>query len=330
MNKPRVFLSHSKKDSEFIEKIDADLRKCQIETWLDTVEIRHGKSWQDSIFQYGLPSCDAIIVYFTEQSIQSSVVKKEMDAGLLQNLQDNSVAFLPYVSDQSLRVELRSDIQALQVPEWNAENYYMALPRVVSEIWRSYLERVVSTSLKNEQLKRVEAELELEKYKNQLDDVFSKSEIKEFQFLEKTLDNMIRLVVLEGYVDTNRTHRYRELYFGRISLLSIVARLSDLLSERYYERGLVRSSINKQIAGLLSEEKGDEYDLTVELDESFRDLTTQLQTLGLIEQFTFTAYSEGSEYLDQRFDLTKKYFRFRYWLIYQKIFPNQLVIEFDK
>ena len=82
-NKPRVFLSHSKKNVEFIEKLAADLQKCQIDPWLDSVEIRHGKSWQDSIFEHGLPSCDAIIVYFTEESIQSNVVKKEIDVGLL-------------------------------------------------------------------------------------------------------------------------------------------------------------------------------------------------------------------------------------------------------
>ena len=65
-NKPRVFLSHSKKDERFIGKLHEDLRKCQIEPWLDTEEIRDGKSWLKVIFEDGIPTCDAVIVYFSE------------------------------------------------------------------------------------------------------------------------------------------------------------------------------------------------------------------------------------------------------------------------
>lgn len=43
-NKPRVFLSHSKSDVEFIKKIKSDLQNCQIDTWFDEDDIRHGKS----------------------------------------------------------------------------------------------------------------------------------------------------------------------------------------------------------------------------------------------------------------------------------------------
>ncbi|CAG0968525.1 hypothetical protein METP3_01295 [Methanosarcinales archaeon] len=46
-NKPRVFLSHSKIDKEFIEKIEQDLRKCRIEAWYDDWEISPGKSLRE-------------------------------------------------------------------------------------------------------------------------------------------------------------------------------------------------------------------------------------------------------------------------------------------
>ena len=118
-NKPKVFLSHSKKDIEFIRRLDSDLRLCNIETWLDEVDIPHGKSWQDSIFEYGIPTCDAIIAYLTENSIESPVVKKEIDVALLQSLRDSNIAFLPYVNKNELRIKLRPDIQSLQTKEWN-------------------------------------------------------------------------------------------------------------------------------------------------------------------------------------------------------------------
>lgn len=66
LNKPRVFLSHSKSDKSFIELINNDLRKCQIDPWLDSEEIRHGKPWLDTIFEDGIPTCDSVLVYFTD------------------------------------------------------------------------------------------------------------------------------------------------------------------------------------------------------------------------------------------------------------------------
>jgi len=41
--KPRVFLSHSKADIEFVQKLYDDLRISQIDPWLDSAEIRHGQ-----------------------------------------------------------------------------------------------------------------------------------------------------------------------------------------------------------------------------------------------------------------------------------------------
>ena len=74
INKPRAFLSHSKKDKYFIEKLAADLRKCQIDYWLDTEEIRAGKSWLKMIFEDGIPTCDFIDV--TQVTTAEICVKK--------------------------------------------------------------------------------------------------------------------------------------------------------------------------------------------------------------------------------------------------------------
>ena len=167
LNKPRVFLSHSKADVPFIEKLYDDLRKCQIEPWLDSAEIRHGKPWLDAIFEEGIPTCDAVLVYFTEASLESKMVKKEMDAGILQQLKDKRVAFLAYVDDEDRRTKLRADIQALQVPVWNQANYSEVLPRAVAEIWRSYLERTVTSAVQEKHVNRLQAELELEKTKKE-------------------------------------------------------------------------------------------------------------------------------------------------------------------
>lgn len=141
ISKPSVFLSHAKLDAGFIESLANDLRRCQIEPWLDTDEIRDGKPWLKVIFEDGIAACDVVLVYLSENSIDSKFVAKEIDAAIVEQIKDEGVGFLPYVSSKELRDKLRPDIRALQTREWNADNYKDVLPSVVAEIWRTYHER---------------------------------------------------------------------------------------------------------------------------------------------------------------------------------------------
>src|ERR1044072_8093690 len=141
MRLPWVFLSHSKLDVDFISKLASDLRRCQIEPWLDTEEIRDGKPWLKVIFEDGIPTCDVVVVYLTESSIRSKMVAKEIDAALIEQLADRGISFLPYVNSAELRNKIRGDIRSLQCREWNSQNYNEILPGVIAEIWRSFLER---------------------------------------------------------------------------------------------------------------------------------------------------------------------------------------------
>ncbi len=49
---------------------------ARVITWMDTEEIRDGKSWLKIIFEDGIPTCDVVIVYFSENSITSKMVKR--------------------------------------------------------------------------------------------------------------------------------------------------------------------------------------------------------------------------------------------------------------
>jgi hypothetical protein len=188
-SKPRVFLSHSRSDQGFIHKVEQDLRRCQIDPWLDTAEIRHGQPWLEAIFKTGIPTCDGILVYLTEESIGSSMVKKELDAGLIQKLKDKHVALLPYVSAAGLRAHLRADLQTLQIPEWNDANYVELLPVVVAEVWRSYFDRNLVAATNEERVRRLEAELALEKLRTAADaNIFGSAEEKDFAYILAALN----------------------------------------------------------------------------------------------------------------------------------------------
>lgn len=325
INKPRVFLSHSQKNSEFIEKLDNDLRKCQIDTWLFTVDIRHGKSWQDSIFESGIPTCDAVIVYLTEASLQSAVVKKEIDVALLQNLRDNNIAFLPYVDDANFRTELRPDIQALQVPEWNYKNYQSLLPRVVAEIWRSFLEKAISTAIKSERLKRVEAELE--KYKSQADDMFSKAENKEFEYILNSFsENMIFLMT--EYVSVKESGReYMQetvKHKFKLQLLTTFPLLNELFTTDYAVNEFYKA-LQKHAHYLVGSDPDSFRGRFKYKDREY--ITKKMLTHGLIEIISYPVRSEDTADLDSIYQFTNKYFRLRLWMAYNKKLPEQILVE---
>ncbi|HEX8264716.1 MAG TPA: toll/interleukin-1 receptor domain-containing protein [Pyrinomonadaceae bacterium] len=189
INKPRVFLSHARKDVEFIERIERDLRRCQIEPWRDINEIRDGEPWQNVIFAEGIPACDVVITYYTENSITSQMVSKEVDSTLLRQLSDNGIGFLPYVNTDQTRNNLRLDIQALQCRVWNDANYNEVLPSVVAEIWRRYTERAIPLAVSIERAKRLELEIELKNVQSRMSDsVFPPQEENEFQYIYSKLE----------------------------------------------------------------------------------------------------------------------------------------------
>ena len=49
--KPRVFLSHSKKDREYIEQLAMDLRSARIDVWYDDWEIPPGHLFEQKFLK---------------------------------------------------------------------------------------------------------------------------------------------------------------------------------------------------------------------------------------------------------------------------------------
>jgi len=74
-----VFVSHSSEDkADLIEPIVADLENCYINVWLDKRKIVPGDNLRKSIFRDGLDKADIALIFFTEKSLKSSWVDKEI------------------------------------------------------------------------------------------------------------------------------------------------------------------------------------------------------------------------------------------------------------
>jgi len=328
LNKPRVFLSHSKKDIKFIERLYTDLSKCQIDPWLDSIEIRHGKPWLDSIFEYGIPTCDCVLVYLTPSSVKSTMVKKEIDASILQTLKDNKVSFLPYVSNSNVRGTLRLDIQALQIPEWNDNNYNILLPQVVSEIWRNYLERLIIQVRQNEKVPRLEAELELEKLRK-ADTIFSISEENDFKYIYEYFNKVekvsIQEIIEENGKEQSFNHKFNINIGTLIPLIGVEFRFNWSTISRKIVENLLPELIDSDSS---SKNKKRAYG---EVKIATTNLNTELLTFDLIRRQIYQEDNPTPMWLNMarrgpQYTLifTEKMQRYRYWLGYNKLMPQKI------
>jgi hypothetical protein len=344
LNKPHVFLSHSKKDIKYIERLFDDLRKCQIDSWLDDYEIRHGQPWLDAIFEDGMPTCDAVVAYLTPNSIESPVVRKEIDVAILQKLKDNNIAFLPYVSDSEIRQRLRPDLQVLQALEWNENNYQIILPRVVAEIWRSFLERTVKKAVQGEKIARLEAEMQLQSLRLQQEQtIFSVSERSDFNYIQKKLDRYEEVVFqhirdertkgrppLFGSDDQKGPQVLTEHHF-KFNLISMIPRISGVASHLYHVH---------HIANLITDELKEHLPKNLPREESlnlslYPDLATELLMYGMVDRYYENVTDHTSRsYLRQQHSsmllFTNKLERFKYWLAIEGKLPDRIQWSVEK
>ncbi|HHT9114313.1 MAG: toll/interleukin-1 receptor domain-containing protein [Planctomycetes bacterium] len=328
INKPRAFLSHSKIDKHFIEELAADLRKCQIDYWLDTEEIRAGKSWLKMIFEDGIPTCDIVIVYLTENSIKSKMVEKEIDATLIEQLSEKGIAFLPYVSKAALRENLRADIRSLQCKEWNNDNYHEILPSVIAEIWHSYMERTINIAVTQEKSRRLELELELKKQKEMHESSpFSPAEETDFGFIYKMMNKPIRFVLdlwEKGDVEIKPGNKrigkeaFRVSYFE--SIIYYLNKGCGYFKDYHYMHEIVR--ILKENGFPKDTSHPNTYYGNSQIDYN---IVVELRTFGL----TKTAQTTGvSVITTNQESFTEKMYKFHYWLGYNNLIRDKIDVEY--
>lgn len=335
-NKPKVFISHSKNDIDFIKRIYADLKCCQIEPWLDSEEIRHGQPWLDAIFETGIPTCDCVLVYLSKHSIDSAMVKKEIDVSILTKLRDNRISFLPYVADSAIRRELRPDLQAIQTPEWNNNNYHELFPQVVAEIWRSFMERIIISATNDEKVKRLEAELQIERIKKDQSGIFAESEERDFQYIWESLDAWKQVTFFQRQGKAGNSKNIRELAIN-IHIRSIIPFLAGSSDFEHTER-TVYYVVKKNIEPLLPIKANTIDNITIEFICPF-SLSEELLMYGMVERRERpqrqSSASVGQSLIHSlrnlyTFVYTYKMDRFKYWLAFKGFIPDKIEWNLDK
>jgi hypothetical protein len=329
INKPRVFLSHSKLDVDFIERLAGDLRRCQIEPWIDSAEIRDGRSWQQMIFGEGIPSCEAVLVYFTENSLASQMVGKEVDAVLIEQLSGKGISFLPYVSASLLRGRLRSDVRSLQCREWNDGNYKDVLPSVVAEIWRSYLEWAVRIAVSDEKVGRLEAEKELMTIKDQLQSsVFRPAEEVDFEYIFAKLNEPVSLefdIMIGNGQGGFRPSGDRVTLKASFLDVVICAAQAGYAHFDFNQKDALNSAARR----LVNRDTGAPHVMFRGIRGTVGEVL-DLQVYGLTAPVSHLAARPRSrESVYYKHEFTDKFQRFRYWIEYTGRTPTRVDANFE-
>jgi hypothetical protein len=89
-----VFISYSRSDSKFVEKLAHQLVAHKAYVWLDKWELRVGDSLLEKI-QDAVEGSSALLVVLSKASIESEWCKRELNSGLLRELEEKRIVVMP-------------------------------------------------------------------------------------------------------------------------------------------------------------------------------------------------------------------------------------------
>ncbi len=267
------------------------------------------------------------MVYFTENSINSKMVGKEIDSSLITQLSDSGIGIIPYVQKAELRKKLRVDLQTLHCREWNDANYQDLLPSVVAEIWHSYMERTVSTAVAQERNRRLELELEIIKQQERYESSpFTPSEEADYKYIYDSLGQTID-ICFGLYVKHNSSSLEKRKDVFQFTYLDLVL-LSLQNGQVYCDWDEIRYSL----IGILKEHG---YPEATEEDSRYINskdnmgatFVVNIRTIGLTKR---VQADDGFGYLKPQDEYSEKAFRFNYWLGFNNKLKKELTFKYTK
>jgi TIR domain len=107
-----VFISYSHSDAAFVNLLAAHLVKRNAHVWVDTWELNVGDSILTKV-QQAIQESSALLVVLSKASVASEWCKKELNAGLMRELDEKRVVVLPVlVDDCEIPIFLREKMYA--------------------------------------------------------------------------------------------------------------------------------------------------------------------------------------------------------------------------
>lgn len=203
-----VFVSHSSEDKEsIIEPLVHDLEECYINVWLDKRKIIPGDNLRKSIFRDGLDKADVALIFFTENSLKSSWVDREIkhvlrDEHAKGNDFDLNKIISIFDSDTTYQAindrypELTDDLLHLMPVNYTSRH----LGQLISAIWSKYLSLQGGDVATQRQI--LEKDREILRKEQQILELHSEVEKLKGAKRENTMDEEFQAYLESGLIDT--------------------------------------------------------------------------------------------------------------------------------
>ena len=124
-----IFISYSHDDKDFVDRLAANLVKANTHVWVDRWELHVGDSLIRRV-QEAMGHASAILVVLSKASVESEWFKKELDVGLIRELEERQVVVLPLL------------IEDCVIPPFLRDKLYADFRRNFDEGLRAVLEAV--------------------------------------------------------------------------------------------------------------------------------------------------------------------------------------------
>lgn len=95
-----VFISYSRKDTDFVKKLDESLKNEGFEVWVDWEDIPLSANWMQEI-EAGIESADVFAFVISPDSLSSEICRKELDFAIARNKRFIPVLYRDSVDTQS-------------------------------------------------------------------------------------------------------------------------------------------------------------------------------------------------------------------------------------
>jgi hypothetical protein len=76
-NMSHIFISYSRKDIDFAQKIVDALAAQKLDTWIDWKSIPKGEDWEQEIYR-GVEGANVLLFLISPESVRSNMCKKEI------------------------------------------------------------------------------------------------------------------------------------------------------------------------------------------------------------------------------------------------------------
>jgi hypothetical protein len=119
-----IFISYSHADEAFVHKLAAHLVRHNANVWIDSWELNVGDSLIQRI-QQAIQESSALLIVLSKASAESDWCKKELNAGLMRELDERRVLALPVLVENCgipmfLRERMYADLRVPHRMHWQS------------------------------------------------------------------------------------------------------------------------------------------------------------------------------------------------------------------